>query len=82
MPEPTESMKRKFGLRRLYQLKRRNMCIRTINKLEPVASAMERDEYNRRNIQLSQIFSEQVRLEKKELREEIETPLLAPPTGG
>jgi len=42
--------------------------VRIINRLEPLVSAMERDEYNHRNFQLAQIFSEQVRLAKKERR--------------
>jgi hypothetical protein len=69
MPEPCEAMKREMGRRRTYLFKRHNICKRIISKLEPVASAIERDEYNHKNTQLAQVFKEQVSFAKKELKE-------------
>jgi hypothetical protein len=66
MPEPSEAMKRAMGERRIYLYKRHNICTRMINKLEPLVSAIDKDEYNYRNTQLSQVFRERVAEAKEE----------------
>jgi len=50
IPEPSDIMKKEMGRRRLYLLIRRNMCVRSIDSLEPVASAIERDEWKEMNV--------------------------------
>jgi hypothetical protein len=43
------------------------MCVRTINYLEPIASAMERDGSDRKHIALAHVFRERIRDAKEEL---------------
>jgi hypothetical protein len=69
MQEPSEAMKIALSRRRRYLFERHNICERLISKLEPVASAIDKDRYYHRNTQLSQIFKEQIALAKKELKE-------------
>jgi hypothetical protein len=69
MPDFSDAMKIKIRNRRLYLINRRNNYVRVINKLEPVATAMERDGSDDRHIALSQVFHEQVRHAKDEIRE-------------
>jgi len=73
MPEPSEVMKRAMGERRIYLRRRHNICTRIIDQLEPVSSAIDRDRYNHRNTQLSQVFKEKVAEAKEELSQITET---------
>ena len=67
-PELSDAMKTKIRNRRLYLLNRRNNYVRVVDKLEPVATAMERDGSDDRHIPLSQVFIEEIRHAKEEIR--------------
>ena len=67
MPQPSDAMIRELGERYRYLVRRRNICLRKINKLEPVASAMRRGNSDAKHPALADIFEEQVRNAKSEL---------------
>lgn len=69
MPEISDDMNRELLNRRRYLNRPHNDCIRVVDKLEPVDSAMERDDSDSRHPALAQIFREQVRYAKAELLE-------------
>ena len=69
MPQPSDAMIRELGERYRYLVRRRNICLRKINKLEPVASAMRRGNSDPKHPALADIFEEQVRDAKSELLE-------------
>ena len=50
MQEHSEAMKIALSRRRRYLFERHYLCERTISKLEPVYSAIDRDRYDHRNI--------------------------------
>jgi|SRR5689334_503947 hypothetical protein len=78
MPDPSDTMKRQMGERFRYLIKRRNICIRTINKLEPLASAMEREKSHPIHGGLADAFGEQVREAKSELNQMEDKSLYSP----
>jgi len=78
LPDPSDTMKRQMGERFRYLIKRRNICIRTINKLEPLASAMEREKSHPIHGGWADAFGEQFREAKSELNQMEDKPLYSP----
>lgn len=74
MPEISDEMKKQLFERRMFLKRQHNQCVRIINKLEPVASAMERDGSDSKHGALADVFREQVRDAKDEL-DEIYAPI-------
>lgn len=69
MPQPSDAMIRQLGQRYHYLIRRHNIYIRIIDRLEPVASAMRRNPSDPKHMPLANVFEEQVRDAKSEIQQ-------------